>query len=55
MTKKYIIKCYIPVEVEEPELYDLNEVDEIMDNLRYMHPENIYEMERVEEEEVEYK
>ncbi len=46
----WVIKAYIPVDPEEPETYDTREAAEKdAESLRLMQPENIYEIEEVEE------
>jgi len=46
----WIIKAYIPVEPEDPEIYATREeAEKNMESLILMQPENIYEIEEVEE------
>lgn len=46
----WTIKAYIPVECEEPETYDSREdAEKDLESLELMQPENIYEIEEVEE------
>ena len=47
----WVIKAYIPVDPEEPEVYSTKEeAEKDAESLRLMQPENIYEIEEVEEE-----
>lgn len=47
----WVIKAYIPVDPEEPEVYSTEEeAEKDAESLRLMQPENIYEIEEVEEE-----
>ncbi len=46
----WIIKAYIPVEPEDPETYPTREdAERDLESLNLMQPENIYEIEEVEE------
>ena len=46
----WIIKSYIPVEAEEPEVYTTREdAEKDVESLSLMQPENIYEIEEIEE------
>ena len=46
----WIIKSYIPVEAEEPEVYATKEdAEKDVESLSLMQPENIYEIEEIEE------
>jgi len=46
----WIIKVYIPVECDDPEMYATKEdAEKDVESLRLMQPENIYEIEEVEE------
>ncbi len=46
----WIIKAYIPVEPEDPETYPTREdAEKDLESLRLMQPENIYEIEEVEQ------
>ena len=46
----WIIKAYIPVEPEDPEVYATREeAEKDLESLSLMQPENIYEIEEVEE------
>lgn len=46
----WVIKAYIPVDPEEPEVYTTKEeAEKDAESLRLMQPENIYEIEEVEE------
>lgn len=46
----WIIRAYIPVEPEDPEIYATKEdAEKDVESLRLMQPENIYEVEEVEE------
>ena len=45
----WIIKAYIPVEPEDPEVYATREVAEKdVESLSLMQPENIYKIEEIE-------
>jgi hypothetical protein len=47
----WVIKAYIPVDPEEPEVYTTKEeAEKDAESLRLMQPENIYEIEEAEEE-----
>ena len=47
----WVIKAYVPVDPEEPEVYTTKEeAEKDAESLRLMQPENIYEIEEVEEE-----
>ena len=47
----WVIKAYIPVDPEEPEVYSTKEeAEKDAESLSLMQPENIYEIEEVEEE-----
>ncbi len=47
----WVIKAYIPVDPEEPEVYSTKEeAEKDAESLRLMQPENIYEIEEAEEE-----
>jgi hypothetical protein len=44
----YIIKCWIPIEPEDPKVYKTyEEAHSDLEQLESMQPENIYEIERV--------
>jgi len=46
----WVIKSYIPVEPEDPEIYPSKEdAEKDLESLNLMQPENIYEIEEVEE------
>jgi formylmethanofuran dehydrogenase subunit E len=46
----WIIKAYIPVESEDPEVYATKEdAEKDLESLSLMQPENIYEIQEVEE------
>jgi len=46
----WIIKAYIPVDPEEPEVYATREdAERDVESLSLMQPENIYQIEEVEE------
>jgi formylmethanofuran dehydrogenase subunit E len=46
----WVIKAYIPVEPDDPEVYATREeAEEDIESLRLMQPENIYEIEEVKE------
>ncbi len=46
----YKILCWIPVEEEEPEIYKTRaEAEKELKHLSFLQPENIYEVEEVEE------
>ena len=46
----WIIKAYIPVEAEDPEVYATREeAEKDIESLSLMQPENIYEVEEVKE------
>ena len=46
----WVIKSYIPVESEDPEVYATKEdAEKDVESLSLMQPENIYEIEEVEE------
>ena len=46
----WVIKAYIPVDPEEPEVYTTKEeAEKDAESLRLMQPGNIYEIEEVEE------
>ena len=46
----WIIKAYIPVECEDPDVYATKEeAEKEIESLSLMQPENIYEVEEVEE------
>ena len=46
----WTIKCYIPVDCDDPELYpNREEAEKDLESLNLMQPENIYEVEEVEE------
>jgi len=46
----WVIKSYIPVEAEDPEIYPSKEdAEKDLESLNLMQPENIYEIEEVEE------
>ncbi len=45
----WVIKCYIPVDPEDPEIYPAREdAERDLESLTLMQPENIYEIEEVE-------
>ena len=47
---RWIIKAYIPVEPDDPEIYTTKEkAEKDVESLRLMQPENIYEAEEIEE------
>jgi hypothetical protein len=47
----WIIKAYIPVEAEDPEVYvTREEAEKDLESLSLLQPENIYEIEEVEDE-----
>jgi len=47
----WIIKAYIPVEPEDPEVYATREeAEKDVESLSLMQPENLYQIEEVEEE-----
>jgi len=47
----WTIKAYIPVESEEPETYEhRGDAENDLESLRLMQPENIFEIEEVEED-----
>ena len=47
----WIIKAYIPVEPEDPEIYATKEgAEKDIESLSLMQPENIYKAEEIEEE-----
>ena len=44
----YIIKCWIPIEPEDPEVYETyEEAHPDLEQLELMQPENIYKIEKV--------
>ena len=46
----WVIKAYIPVEPDDPELYAIREeAEKDVESLSLMQPENIYKIEEVEE------
>jgi hypothetical protein len=46
----WIIKAYIPVEPDDPEVYATREeAEKDVESLRLMQPENVYKIEEVEE------
>jgi hypothetical protein len=46
----WIIKAYIPVEPDDPEIYPTKEeAEKDLESLTLMQPENIYEIEEVKE------
>jgi len=46
----WVIKSYIPVESEDPEVYPTREeAEKDVESLSLMQPENIYEIEEIEE------
>ena len=46
----WIIKAYIPVECDDPEVYAAKEdAEKDLESLTLMQPENIYEIQEVEE------
>jgi hypothetical protein len=46
----WIIKAYIPVEPEDPEIYATREkAEKDIESLNLMQPENIYKVEEIEE------
>jgi len=46
----WVIKSYIPVEADDPEVYDTKEdAEKDVESLSLMQPENIYEIEEIEE------
>ena len=46
----WVIKSYIPVEPEDPEVYATKQdAEKDVESLSLMQPENIYEIEEVEE------
>ena len=46
----WIIKAYIPVEPEDPEVYaTVEDAEKEVDSLSLMQPENLYEVEEVKE------
>ena len=45
----YVIKCWIPVDEEDPEIYETGvDAEEDLINLQDMQPENRYELEYVD-------
>jgi len=45
---KYRIRCWIPVEAEDDQLYEgLEEATKDLQHLEFLQPENIYKIERV--------
>jgi len=47
---RYIIRCYIPADVEEPETYDIDEAIKVYFQLSMMQPENIYSIDEYEDD-----
>ena len=46
----WIIRAYIPVDPEDPEVYAIKEeAEKDIESLNLMQPENLYEIEEVEE------